>query len=1180
MLEFATSILSAFSPGLAAPQDLTAGFAAPEGMRVELVAESPAVFNPTAIDIDDKGRIWVAEGVNYRKWGGRNPGHAHPLGDRIVVLEDRDGDGRAESSTVFAQHEELVSPLGILVLDDAVYVSCSPNIWRYVDRDGDLRADEREVFLTGFGGFDHDHGAHSLVAGPDGRLWMAVGNAGPHLVTDADGFTLRSGSSYTGGGPRSASNRPGLVSDDGRVWVGGLILSMDRDGGGLKVFAHNFRNQYEVAIDSRGRVFTVDNDDDGNAGCRVVAVQEGGNYGFFSEDGARTWQEDALPGQERFRAHWHADDPGVMPPGTRTGQGGPTGVCIYEVGALPERFAGVVLDCDAGAGVVYAHRPIDDEHGRVREFAQEDFLRSKSDQGERKRGWFRPSDVCVGVDGAIYVADWYDPGVGGHGAGDREAYGRILRVAPATASRSPRADLVARFQARGRVVLPLASSSKTNDAASELVAAARAHRAGDRLALEIFGVSARGQEEAVYAQLLAEVDVSPPSWPPAFAEVAWRLHPSSSLPAFLERALAPSLDLAERQRALSAIAFMDTETALEAMLAVAESGPKELLGHARAWLERNARSRWAGYGSSGRLTALSRDGARKVFDSGVLRDGAKELDVALAGAGKVFLVATDGGDGNGFDWVSFGDLRWVSPDGETAVKAAELLRTEVGWGSLGENRNAGGGPIVIDGRRFDRGLGVHAPAELVLAAPSGATHLRAVVGPDAGGKGQPGSSTSLTVEAWLETPPDRSAFLRARDVVLDESRPMPARTAAAHELVDDREGAALLVQLAMADRLPEAVKTAIGESMRRHPDLALRAMATRPFARPGSASAGLPPITELANRSGDPDAGREVFFGARAQCAACHVHGFAGNALGPELTRIGEKLDATGLLLAILEPSASIAFGYESIALTTVDGTSHLGFLLADGQQIVVKDLTGKRHVIARDQVATRTGNGQSLMPEGVALGMTEKELVDLVAFLARRPFDGLELGEPIALFDGRSLDGWVGHFPDGASTESVWSVVDGILHDRGRPIGYLRTKASYRDFVLVVEWRFPRQPGNGGVLLRLNGPDKVWPRSIEAQLQSGSAGDIWNIDEFGIEVARDRTNGRHTKGLQPSSERPLGEWNRYEIIVNGDALRLTVNGVVQNEAFGCEHVAGPIALQAEGAAMEFRRIELREIRR
>src|SRR5690606_26647903 len=117
-------------------------------------------------------------------------------GDRVVILEDTDGDGVADSSKVFVQDEDLRAPLGIAVIGNQVIVSCAPSVFIYTDENGDDVPDKKEVFLTGFGGYDHDHSLHSFVAGPDGKWYFTTGNAGPHVVTDKNGWTLRSGSIY------------------------------------------------------------------------------------------------------------------------------------------------------------------------------------------------------------------------------------------------------------------------------------------------------------------------------------------------------------------------------------------------------------------------------------------------------------------------------------------------------------------------------------------------------------------------------------------------------------------------------------------------------------------------------------------------------------------------------------------------------------------------------------------------------------------------------------------------------------------------------------------------------------------------------------------------------------------------------------------------------------------------
>lgn len=182
----------------------------------------------------------------------------------------------------------------------------------------------------------------------------------------------------------------------------------------------------------------------------------------------------------------------------------------------------------------------------------------------------------------------------------------------------------------------------------------------------------------------------------------------------------------------------------------------------------------------------------------------------------------------------------------------------------------------------------------------------------------------------------------------------------------------------------------------------------------------------------------------------------------------------------------------------------------------------------------------------------------------------------PVALFNGTDTSGWTAFLP-GGNPATTWTVSDGVLRCTGEPAGYIATDASYTSFVLELEWRFDpaKGAGNSGVLLRVQLPDQVWPTSMEAQLMSGRAGDIWNIGDFPMVTDPSRTNGRHTAMEGESSERPLGEWNRYRIVVDGPLLELYVNGTLKNRATGCRIVPGRIALQSEGAWIEFRNITL-----
>src|SRR5438034_779427 len=155
-------------------------FTVSEGLRLSLFASEPMVRNPTDMDVDAQGRVWITEGVNYRssfqKWG-----VLQREGDRIVILEDTNGDGAADKETVFYQDPSINTALGICVLGNKVIVSTSPHVFVLTDTDGDGVADKRELLFTGIAGKDHDHGVHAFVFGPDGKLYFNMGNEGKHL---------------------------------------------------------------------------------------------------------------------------------------------------------------------------------------------------------------------------------------------------------------------------------------------------------------------------------------------------------------------------------------------------------------------------------------------------------------------------------------------------------------------------------------------------------------------------------------------------------------------------------------------------------------------------------------------------------------------------------------------------------------------------------------------------------------------------------------------------------------------------------------------------------------------------------------------------------------------------------------------------------------------------------------
>jgi hypothetical protein len=183
-----------------------------------------------------------------------------------------------------------------------------------------------------------------------------------------------------------------------------------------------------------------------------------------------------------------------------------------------------------------------------------------------------------------------------------------------------------------------------------------------------------------------------------------------------------------------------------------------------------------------------------------------------------------------------------------------------------------------------------------------------------------------------------------------------------------------------------------------------------------------------------------------------------------------------------------------------------------------------------------------------------------------------------VALFNGKDLSGWVQFLPDHADPSKTWSVKDGLIRCTGTPAGYLRTEKSFRNYFLAVEWRWSGGPGgNSGVLLHMQRDDHVWPYSIEAQLEDRNAGDFWFIDGSTLkldETRRNPGNQRNVKHLV-CAEKPVGEWNRYEITsIDGDVI-LVVNGELVNVGRAAVPSEGRICLQSEGAPIEFRLVEI-----
>lgn len=982
-------------------------------LEATLFASEPMMTNPAAIDVDHLGRVWVCEAINYRAFRNADVIGDRKEGDRILVLEDTNGDAKADRGTVFYQGHDVDSAHGILVLPTPTgkglraIVSALDSVFFLIDDDGDLRADRKELLFTGIDGAQHDHGIHAFHFGPDGKLYFNFGNSGKR-IKDKHGKPI-------------IDKLGNEVNDSRRPYQEGMVFRCNLDGSEFETLAWNFRNNWEVCVDSFGTLWQSDNDDDGNRGVRINYVMEYGNYGYKDELTGAGWREPRTNLEADIPLqHWHLNDPGVIPNLLQTGAGAPTGICVYEGRLLPQVFHGAIIHCDAGPNICRAYVPKADGAGYTAEIVN--IL-----DGARNK-WFRPSDVCVAPDGSLLVADWYDPGVGGHRMQDIE-HGRIFRVAP-------RGPAAARYEAPrwdvSTVEGAIASLASPNMSARALGWTAL-HQMGARAvpALEQLWQSSDPVLRARALGVLVKLDIDAGQRLSYLAQGLQDDHPDIRCWTIrLGRQLGELISLRELEGVIN-LADPSPAVRRELLIGLRERLAKHSdLKLIAAWVElarqHDGRDRWylealgiaahdhwdaclAAY-----LLAAGEDWPRsKAARDIVWRSRAQQTSDLLAHLVldpqtpaeelprtlRAFDFQPADSRQRALETLAFATL--ADPQ-RTAFVNAEALhrlngfdisqhpeRKETILRVLDANRGTPQYVRLVDKFSVQERYGdLLALAQADPQSQLAVEAVRVLLGKQQHEllrqalRGEELPRFEATVTA-LATAQDGRGVKLLSEVMLDPARPIAQRRAALKALGAIRQGAVLLQELAEKggydDRLTETLAAALHTAQWKD----IKEYASRKFPLPpGKDSEPVPPIAELATRTGDATRG-SVLFHSTATCAQCHQVGTLGKNVGPNLSEIGKKLTKEALYESILYPSAAISHNYESWLIVDVDGNQYTGLLVSDTDAAVeLKDSKGLVRSIPKGSIDIFQKQDVSLMPADLQKALAVQDLVDLVEYM------------------------------------------------------------------------------------------------------------------------------------------------------------------------------------------------------
>jgi putative heme-binding domain-containing protein len=939
------------------------------GFAVNLFAADPLIAKPIQMNFDARGRLWLVSSSAYPQI---QPGQK--ADDKVLILEDRDGDGRAETTTIFA--DGLLIPTGLEPGDGGVYVANSTELLHLKDTDGDGKADARRVVLSGFGTEDTHHILHTFRWGPDGMLYF---NQSVYIHSHIE----------TPHGVRRLG--------------GGGIWQLRPETMELDIFIRGLINPWGHAFDRWGQSFATD-----GAGFEgITYALPGGSFG-------------SIPNPPRYVQGLNPGSPKYC------------GLEVLSGRHMPDDWQGNLLTNDFRGNRVCRFVLSEDGAGFAAQ-EQPELIRTRHVA-------FRPIDVKMGPDGAIYIADWYNPIIQ-HGEVDfrdprrDHTRGRIWRVTakgrslverPKLADASTEALLDALkapedwtrhfakrvLKERGPSVLPaLAAWVKHLNPADPEVEHHRLEALWVYQSLDVV-------EPGLLERLLNAND---PRARAAAVRVARAWHPQLNDPLNLLSFRVLDDHPRVRLEAVRALAHIPDARAAALALRALDRPMDRFLDYALwltarelapQWLPLVKEGRFDFEGQSARLLfALEAVGTPEVVGPALtlLRSGR----VPGEQEGRVLdLIAAQGGPR---ELGSILDL--VVADATPTPRRASLLAALVH--STQRRKVRPEGDLTRLGPLLD------APDETLRTAAAQAVglwrveplrgSLRALA--EAESASDPVRWASLDALAQLGDPASR----RTIEALTRNDRPAATRLRAASALavLDLRAGASKAAEV-LASLPPGADPSAlIGRFLERkggasalaealqdrklNADVAkLAVRATRASGRDepalraaraaggGWAGAPTPPTaaekaTLVADvlRLGDPARGEAIFRRADPGCLKCHAIGGAGGQVGPDLASIGASAPVDYLVDSLLEPGKAVKENYNALTIATDDGRVLTGIKIRQNDvELILRDADDREVAIPLSAIEDQKPAG-SLMPSGLADTLTRGELIDLLRFLS-----------------------------------------------------------------------------------------------------------------------------------------------------------------------------------------------------